>query len=498
MRARCALLLVSARGGDSSGDRVDRDRVTVTVTVMVMMGTVRARGARLRMWAGGGEGTRFLLLLALALAVRLCLAPYGGFFGDPQIYAAWGLSVRDHFGESYSLHSSGFTLANYPPLTMYLMGAVVTVYGWLAGLAGVHPSYDPAQSPAFAAFLKLPEIAAELAIAALIYALARRAKGQRWALLVAGAYAFAPPVLMDGALWGQTDGIYTLPLLLAFVAAWRRRPALAGALFAITVLLKPHPAVLGALLVVYLWRWAGARAVLRFSAGGAATGFAIVLPYLLQPRPQLLAFFDNLRYWSGQQAPHATNEAFNLWWLLGPGLRLEAARPYLGPLSPTMVGWLLFVPIGALAAYGVWHNGSLGRLFVAAGLAQLAFFDLTTLQHERYLYPALALFLIAAIHERRAAFFAVAVGAGLFLNMSLMVALYEPRTDLQDHLAQIGLAGELLVLATLLIAALNLALLVYAAGRFGRDLGAVSREAQPMVTPGKGSAAAPAVTDARA
>src|SRR5579859_3619434 len=106
--------------------------------MMVMMGRARARGARLRMWAGSGAGRRFLLLLALALAGRLCLAPYGGFFGDPQIYAAWGLSVRDHFSESYSLHSSGFTLANYPPLTMYLMGAVVTVYGWLAGLAGAH------------------------------------------------------------------------------------------------------------------------------------------------------------------------------------------------------------------------------------------------------------------------------------------------------------------------------------------------------------------------
>ncbi len=455
-----------------------------------MMGWARAQGAQLWAWAGSGAGRRFLPLLALALVVRLCLAPYGGFFGDPQIYAAWGLSVRDHFGESYSLHSSGFTLANYPPLTMYLMGAVVTVYGWLVGLAGAHPSYDPTQSPAFAVVLKLPEIAAELAITVIIYALARHAKGERWALLASGAYAFAPPVLMDGALWGQTDGVFVLPLLLAFLAAWRRRPALAGALFAVTVLLKPHPAVLGVLLAVYLWRWVGAQAALRFCAGAATTAIVIVAPYLMQPRPQLLAFFDNLRYWSGQQAPHATNEAFNLWWLLGPGLRLEAARPYLGSLSPTVMGWLLFAPIVALAAYGVWRNGSAGRLFAAAGLTQLAFFDLTTLQHERYLYPALALFLIAAIHERRAAFFATAAGVSLFLNMTLMVALYEPRADLQDHLAQLGLAGELLVLATLLIAVLNLALLAYTAGGFGRGVGAMRREEpRPVGAPRAGSAA---------
>lgn len=465
---------------------------------MVMMGRVCAREARLWTWISGDVGRRFLLLLALALAVRLCLAPYGGFFGDPQIYAAWGLRVRDHFGESYSLHSIGAPRSNYPPLMMYLLGAVVTVYGWLAGLAGTHPSYDPAQSPAFAAFLKLPEIAAELAIMVLIYDLARRTKGERWALLAAGAFAFAPPVLMDGALWGQTDGIYTLPLLLAFVAAWRRRPALAGALFAITVLLKPHPAVLGVLLVVYLGRWAGVRAALRFAVASAVTALAIVMPYLLQPRPQLLAFFDNLHTWFGQQAPHATNEAFNLWWLLGPGLRLEAARPYLGPLSPTMVGWLLFAPIIALAAYGVWRNRSVGWLFAAAGLTQLAFFDLTTLQHERYLYPALVLFLIAAIRERRAAFFATAAGAGLFLNMILMVALYEPRTDLQDHLAQVGLAGELLVLATLLIAALNLALLAYVTGQFGRGMGAMKREGpRPARASRSGSATIPVVTDAR-
>src|SRR5262245_47764997 len=172
---------------------------------------LRAWSRRARVWAGTAAGRRFLALASVALAVRLCLAPFGGFFVDLQIYAAWGLSVRDHFAESYSLHSVGFTLANYPPLTMYLMGALVTVYGWLAGLVGAHPAYEPAQSPAFAAFLKLPEIAAELALVALIYCLARRAKSERWALLAAGAYAFAPPVLFDGALWGQTDGIYTLP-----------------------------------------------------------------------------------------------------------------------------------------------------------------------------------------------------------------------------------------------------------------------------------------------
>ena len=55
-----------------------------------MMGWARAQGAQLWAWADSGAGRRFLPLLALALVVRLCLAPYGGFFGDPRILRRLG------------------------------------------------------------------------------------------------------------------------------------------------------------------------------------------------------------------------------------------------------------------------------------------------------------------------------------------------------------------------------------------------------------------------
>ncbi|HEX6800683.1 MAG TPA: glycosyltransferase, partial [Ktedonobacterales bacterium] len=220
-------------------------------------------------------------------------------------------------------------------------------------------------------------------------------------------------------LWGQIDTIFIVLVVLALLAAWKGHGVASGVLFALAVLIKPQPVVFAPLLLVYLWRWHGRREALRAVIAMAAVGFVACLPYLLPPHFELLAFQHDLAAWE-RAVPYTSVSAFNLWWLLGVQ-KLPYTAPYLGPLSPNILGWGLFFMALVVALAGVWRLRSPGQLFFAGGLIATAFFMLTPLQHERYLLPAVALLLLAAIYDRRYWLFYGLVTLAVTLNAVLVV-----------------------------------------------------------------------------
>src|SRR5260221_14415626 len=66
-----------------------------------------------------------------------------------------------------------------------------------------------------------------------------------------------------------------------------------------------------------------------------------------------------------------------------------------------------------------WSRTSDGKRLLA--LLATAFFDVTTLQRDRYLFPALALFLLATIGDVRALLFYATATVTTFLNMAMAV-----------------------------------------------------------------------------
>ena len=159
---------------------------------------------------------RYLLgyILGISLALQLLVAPYQGFYGDLQIFLVWGAIFDSHPLLFYSLIPS-----NYPPLTIYIFGAVDLLYYGIGHLVGFSNAQlaAPLSTP-FAVLwfmAKLPIIAANLGSSWLIYRLARPATSARFALFATLAYAVAPSMILDGAIWGQTDGVPIFFLLLA-------------------------------------------------------------------------------------------------------------------------------------------------------------------------------------------------------------------------------------------------------------------------------------------
>ncbi|MGO8951688.1 MAG: glycosyltransferase 87 family protein [Ktedonobacterales bacterium] len=361
-------------------------------------------------------------ILVLSLLLQLLLAPFRGFFGDVQTYVQWAELFSAHPLKFYSL--VGGTLSPYPPLTIYLFSAVEFVYiglGHLLGFSNVQlmpPRYTPFAAQWFVA--KLPAIAANVGSSWAIYRLARSATSARWALLAALVYALAPSMLLDGALWGQTDGVPVFFILLALLATRSQRPGWAGALLGLAIMVKPQPVIFVPILLFYILLTDGRRAVARASLAGLVTIVVVCSPFLLPPHVEMLDYYqDTIR-----SLGLVTSHAYNLWYLIDYEIRqtLVYHTPVIGSLTATPIGVILFAPVYLLALYLVWRRRSMASVYMAMSLAAIGFFDLTALQHERYMFQALAFLLLAAVYYDAFVLHYIIASITVFMNM-LIVSL---------------------------------------------------------------------------
>jgi Glycosyltransferase family 87 len=386
-------------------------------------------------WCMNREHVGLVILFGVAGAIQLILAPYFALYGDEGVYVYWGNLTRQHFLNTYSIGAANPDLhlqPQYGPTAMYLFAVVDVIYFTLAPMVGLSVSTAVPGNAALTTAMKLPLILAHLGTVAVIYVLARRAARPRWALFIATMYAFSPPALIDVVLWGQTDTLIVLGVLLALLCTQERRGIWVGILFAVTIFLKPQPAVFIPVSIVYLYKWAGWREAARAIGALIGTSVLIWLPFVLPPRPEILVWVRTLGVLA-RERPYASDGALNIWWLLGS--HRNPAQPYLGPLSPSVLGATLFLGFLGIALVGIWRDGSPRRLWFGAGLIAVAFFVVLTLQHERYYLPAVPILLIAALYDRKWWLFFGAVLIAASFNVILDDIILQPAAQIGTRLS---------------------------------------------------------------
>ncbi len=140
----------------------------------------------------------FLVIFAVALLTRFIAAVmYKGYETDMNCFISWSDMVfNGGFSEFYK--SESFT--DYPPGYMYIL----YVIGAIRSLFGM--AYD---SAATRLLVKLPAIIADMGAGWLIYRVASRHTKEIGAAVISAVYLFCPAVILDSAVWGQTDAVFT-------------------------------------------------------------------------------------------------------------------------------------------------------------------------------------------------------------------------------------------------------------------------------------------------
>lgn len=390
---------------------------------------------------------RLWLLLAAGLAVRLALMPLPDPF-DADLTTFWlpWMAYGAEHGLA-QLYQHGQPLVNYPPLYLALLIGLGKLYGVL--VPGFE--YTPLQS----VLIKLPAVAADLAITVLLYYAAARlvnqrldegsrpsagdasaapsmtegapvilrpGEGSRWLpLMAAGLWALNPAVIYVSAYWAQVDSIHTLWMLAALLAALGGRWGWSGALMGLALLSKLHAVVLLPLLFVLALRYNG-RAAARTALGMAGALALGLLPLALGGalRSVATAYFGAVGFY-----PLLSANAYNGWFLVQSigaqvfdQVILDTAR-VVGPVTLRWIGLGLLAGYTAAVLALLWPHLEPGRagaagngsgwlpagpqwlVFGAAGLLFFGFFSLPTEMHERYGLPALAFLALPAARQRR-------------------------------------------------------------------------------------------------
>ncbi|MBD3236176.1 MAG: hypothetical protein GF330_05705 [Candidatus Eisenbacteria bacterium] len=369
------------------------------------------------------------ILLALLL-LRWYLATLPGYPPDLTTYKRWALTAA--LEGVHTIYDDPQTTYDYPPL----YGLLLTPVGHLYHAIAPQAAESRGDSATFSILVKLPPQIFDLLTALLLATLAFRKKlwppgRARRGWLPALLYLAFPAVLFDTTYWGQPDSIHTLFVLLALTLILRGRPEWGWAAAAWACLMKPLALPFLPLLAVATIVRSG---WVRLCSGGLAAGAAgllVFVPFLVTGRGALV--FERLIS-DATLMPYTSVNSHNLWWLIGSWR--NASVPWIGPLTPTLFGLILF-GLAYLGALGLalqieWKRAGrapIGRgahplgeqmhWYIAFTAVAFSFFLFSTHMHENHLFAALPGLILLAGLGKRWAWLCALVGFSALVNMAI-------------------------------------------------------------------------------
>jgi Gpi18-like mannosyltransferase len=325
----------------------------------------------------------FLAAIFFALAVRYPLRHFAS--DDFTLYTSrWYGAIR---AEGWSVFAR--EVGDYTPPYLYALYAVSEVFPNLSAVVAT----------------KAPQSVADFACAG-VAALLTRERWPRLSLAPVGAFAavlLLPTVVINSALWGQCDSIYTCFLLLFAYFATGARSAAACIAFGCAFAFKLQSVFLAPLVAVLVLRRVVRPAHLLW----------IPLPYLLailpswltgRPLSELLTIYVGQATWDDALAVDAPN-----------------LFAWIHPPEGIGVAVGLGLAAVACAAYVVAASRdrdplTTPRLVLLATLALVLFPFVLPRMHERYFYAADVFSVALAFQMPRLAWLPIAVGGASFLS----------------------------------------------------------------------------------
>ncbi|AKG37902.1 hypothetical protein VK70_21040 [Paenibacillus durus ATCC 35681] len=369
-----------------------------------------AKAGRLRI-NESRRGLLAFLLLAAGLCLKLAAAPWiSGYRGDIRFFTTWAQEAAHGLGSFYENSSS-----DYPPLYIYILYAT----GKIVTLTHIEPF--------FLTLIKLPSIIADAVTAWLLYKAASRRLPFETALLIAGFYMFNPAVLINATFWGQVDSLFTMIVVAAVLAVTRRKLGWGAFFLTLSILMKPQGIIYTPVLLFALLRTGKLGPWFKAAAIAAVTTVLVALPFSAGKNPLWL-----YQLYSGtvNEYPYASVNAFNLFGLLGANYE-NSSSIFL--LFSYHVWSLIFIASATiLSGWYYLRSRSAAFALLSALLLISGVFTFSSSMHERYLFPAAALALLAYIYfkDKRLLWMAFGFSATIFLNT---YAVYYGYTSRDGH-----------------------------------------------------------------
>ncbi len=357
---------------------------------------------------GKKEITVFLvLLISFSALLRLCagVGYYTEF--DTFWYRNWAVALNDGFFDIYA-RADAISL-DYPPLyliCLYFTGLAYKLFG--ISCDGYTQMFLMKFWPIFFDCLMiwvLWRIGSKIDVKA--------------GLAAATLWALNPSMFFNTAIWGQTDQLMCLMLVVAFFLAHRDKPVLACFVFALAGMTKFQCLYFTPVLLLFIFYKSGIKHLLMGIAAAAGTVLAVFLPFMIGASDPFLFF--NVYLSGADTYPHCTLNAYNLYGIGGLNW-VEETKILFGSFTyADLSNILLFVSL--VFCIGIYIIGVRRCGFVGAIMIMQCIFMLTVRMHERYQIAVLPFALMAWVIHREKPFlqlFGVLTGMTL-LNQALVL-----------------------------------------------------------------------------
>lgn len=367
--------------------------------------------------------SKLKIILISAFILRLFLAPLAE-HDDIVSYHFWAKDLWENglFG-FYDRNMNSKLQPTYPPVSSYIF--------W--GVAGGHEFFEPIltflnipSDKSWYFFIKLPAIFADTLIIYLLYQISK-IFSKKWVLLPSIFFAYLPPFWYNSSLWGQTDSIYALFLLLAFFLLNQNKLILSTLLYGLAILTKPT--ALFALPIFLVW-WLSKSNLKKTLLASALAFLELVIFYLPFHTENFFSWIINFYLMSlGGIVPALVINSFNFWGIL-TGLKIVSERVLFMGIPAFIVGnTIFFLTTGGLILYLLTYSKKLNLRIILLFSAFLSFtaFMFLPRMHERYLYPTLILLLPLVAVDKKIRWLCFTLAIIHFLN--LYNFWYVPRID---------------------------------------------------------------------
>ncbi len=351
------------------------------------------------------------VFILAAFLLRIIFAYFfKGHETDMSCFNAWSQMLKnDGFAAFYV--SGAFT--DYPPGYMYIL----YVLGFIKDIFG-------ANTISTYVILKLPAIISDILLGLCAYKLCEKYGWERLKYLIFSFFAFNPATILNSAIWGQVDSVFTLFVVLMLFALTEGKMILSYFLFGIAIFIKPQALFYAPVLFfgildnVILTDFSWKKFNKNLLAGLAAIGFVVLLALPFGVDNVISQYIATLGSYN-----YATVNAYNLWAALGMNW-----SPVTTGISA--VGYISIILIVIASYFLFFAKKEKNRYFLVSAFICFGVFMLSVKMHERYAFPVMALLLCsyAISSKKEEMYFYIGISAIQFVNMYHVLFCYTPQT----------------------------------------------------------------------
>lgn len=352
----------------------------------------------------------FLLtsIMIVAFIIRLLIVNsiYGHLI-DVTTFNNWAMRLAEYGPTTFYQNIS----TTYPPGYLYVL--------WLFGAVakGLGLSGD-----GLAIFLKIPSIVSDIIIVYILFAICSKHFNMYIASVIASLYAILPIIFTNSAAWGQMDSLYTLFVLLTFVAILDKKYISVIVYFSIAIFIRAEvlvllPIVLSYLTLVFI-KNSKERTKLAIAVSSAIVGmFLLSLPFTVKMDGASVVFYVLGRYAAAAVAnPLFSSNAFNFYGIFG--LNMESVTSFARVLS-----WLIYFILAFYVSFIYFYKRNRAELLLLAGFLVSAVYVFSTAMTSQSMYMAFALLIayIAISGEKRVLLAVSVLALTNFLNLGQLL-----------------------------------------------------------------------------